>query len=89
MDYCSSSGAVEPTLHSNLVIFKLNVPFESISPFDLYIPIWLYSNDILENRGTNPYCLYIPIWLYSNWYAVGFTLELDFLYIPIWLYSNF
>ena len=36
------------------------------SVLELYIPIWLYSN---QSAADDVYChvtLYIPIWLYSN-----------------------
>ena len=32
----------------------------------LYIPIWLYSNNITQIKRTLEKSLYIPIWLYSN-----------------------
>ena len=44
MDYCSSSGAVEHALHSNLVIFKSCCLVKYYTADFLYIPIWLYSN---------------------------------------------
>ena len=42
--FIESNGLRFYALHSNLVIFKFDVPFSAVSPFDLYIPIWLYSN---------------------------------------------
>ena len=51
--------------------------------FFLYIPIWLYSNDLLYNLQKSQDNLYIPIWLYSN----GDCTSL-YMYIFFSLHSN-
>ena len=40
---------VATSLHSNLVIFKCETFANKIYKCHLYIPIWLYSNDILKS----------------------------------------
>ena len=75
------------SLHSNLVIFKLNLTLSFFAVIYLYIPIWLYSNNT---------------WMYQRIYQIAFTFQSGYiqikcvaiveqviiLYIPIWLYSN-
>ena len=54
------------TLFSNLVIFKYKYFNYASLICKLYIPIWLYSNQMLLCLCAIFYILYIPIWLYSN-----------------------
>ena len=76
------------SLHSNLVIFKYAANSDLETATNLYIPIWLYSNDYAMRYDLVLDVLYIPIWLYSN-SPTNAELENGLnLYIPIWLYSN-
>ena len=54
------------TLHSNLVIFQSTADSLKLAWIDLYIPIWLYSNETADLDMAMSESLYIPIWLYSN-----------------------
>ena len=54
------------TLHSTMVLFK-SVFKLIISPdYDLYIPLWFYSNPVLLFSLKQKTRLYIPLWFYSN-----------------------
>ena len=52
-------------------------PPKSISKKQLYIPIWLYSNEIREKAFLINLILYIPIWLYSNTHLGGMWTKMD------------
>ena len=54
------------SLHSNLVIFKFTPLQAQFFLKNLYIPIWLYSNENYTFITASVVILYIPIWLYSN-----------------------
>ena len=82
------SLAVLQALHSNLVIFKWLSKIVRWILYVLYIPIWLYSNDIdkLADNILHFFTFqsgYIQIISYLAPFIPDFH-----LYIPIWLYSN-
>ena len=85
---------VQFSLHSNLVIFKsISSVVKLFIVFNLYIPIWLYSNKSFFSSSNSIYYLYIPIWLYSNvilcaFVPVQFNFTFQSGYIQICLKIN-
>ena len=78
MYFTFQSGSIQIIL-SNVICKKRTV---------LYIPIWFYSNYVLELQTTRPPFLYIPIWFYSNYTPPAVYEAVRDLYIPICFYSN-
>ena len=56
--------------------------------FNIYIPIWFYSNYFPSERKQCEIIIYIPIWFYSNRKGVKLSNSITGIYIPIWFYSN-
>ncbi len=75
-------------LHSNMVKFKYNKGKQSNKIFEIYIPIWLNSNNIVVSLLKRQNKIYIPIWLNSNTVELSTPTSTAFIYIPIWLNSN-
>ena len=55
--------------------------------FDLYIPIWFYSNGFICLSITFLYTLHSNMVLFKYLFS-NVSLETFLLYIPIWFYSN-
>ena len=81
---------VQFSLHSNLVIFKsISSVVKLFIVFNLYIPIWLYSNAGLLFSAFLPSCFTFQSGYIQMLLCVKSYLFVKILYIPIWLYSNF
>ena len=55
----------------------------------IYIPLWLDSNNSINNLTEQFNQIYIPLWLDSNVKSTHALLSIKSIYIPLWLDSNY
>ena len=59
-----------------------------MSVWQIYIPLWFYSNPKFSTAMSGQDFIYIPLWFYSNTNTPAAKITTRIIYIPLWFYSN-